>query len=232
MREMQSEFVALVSHEFKTPLQIIDGARELVLRKLNVAKFSDDVINKSLDRIKNAIFRMNNLIQSNLNLSKIEIGEDGFKVNKQEFEIKNLVKEIIEKNFSSIKEKNIKIITAIEDMPDSYFGDQKLLDHAFTNTIVNAVKYSKVDSKIKISGGIKDKNIFLRVLDNGIGIPKEDLAKIGQKFFRATNTHTISGTGIGLYLTKYFVELHNGSVLIDSQINVGTSIKILLPISH
>ncbi|MFT6076927.1 MAG: signal transduction histidine kinase [Myxococcota bacterium] len=230
MRELQSEFVALVSHEFKTPLQIIDGARELVSRKLKSANFSDSVIVKSLDRIKSAIFRMNNLIQSNLNLSKMEIGEGGIKVIKAEFEIKDLIKEIVEKNSNATRDKNIEILMDIDNMPDIYSGDKKLLDHSLTNTIVNAVKYSRIDSKINIFGDVKDNNVFLKIIDGGIGIPEDDLGKIGKKFFRAKNTLSIAGTGIGLYLTKYFVELHNGSVLIDSQLNVGTSITILLPI--
>ncbi|MFT6106580.1 MAG: signal transduction histidine kinase [Rickettsiales bacterium] len=232
MRNLQSEFVALVSHEFKTPLQIIDGSRELVLRKLNSINFSEEVVFKSLDRIKGAITRMNNLIKSNLSLSETEIGEGGIKANKHKFEIKNLIKEVIEKNIGSVGDRNIKFFVDIDNTPDYYLGDQKLLDHSFTNTIVNAIKYSKDCSEVRISSGTKDGNIFLKVIDGGIGIPEGDLKKIGKKFFRAKNTLSIAGTGIGLYLTKYFVELHDGSVLIESKINIGTSITIFLPISN
>ncbi len=230
MRELQSEFVALVSHEFKTPLQIIDGARELILRKAKSLNVVDEFIDKSLLRIKSAVSRMNNLIQSNLTLSKIEISENGIEVNKQDFEIKNLINDIVEKNSHVMSEKNINIDINIENLPDTFNGDQKLLDHSFTNMITNAVKYSKAGSAVKISGGIVQDKIFVRVVDQGIGIPAEDLEKIGKKFFRATNTLSVAGTGIGLYLTKYFIELHNGSVLIESELNVGTTITAFLPI--
>jgi len=232
MRELQSEFVALVSHEFKTPLQIIDGARELISRKAKSLNVNDEFIDKSLQRIKSAVSRMNNLIQSNLNLSKIEISENGIEVNKQDFDIKNLINDIVEKNSHTTSEKNINIDIDIKNLPDTYNGDQKLLDHSFTNIITNAVKYSKAGSDVKISSGIVQDKIFIRVVDHGIGVPAEDLEKIGKKFFRATNTLSVAGTGIGLYLTKYFIELHNGSVLIESELNVGTTITAFLPISN
>ncbi len=232
MRELQSEFVALVSHEFKTPLQIIDGARELISRKAKSLNVSDEFIDKSLDRIKNAVTRMNNLIQSNLNLSKLEIGEGGIKVNKQNFDLKHLINEIIEKSSHTASEKHLDVQIDIAALPDLYNGDQKLLDHSLTNMITNAIKYSKSNTIVKVSAGTKDDKLFVRVQDSGIGIPAEDIAKVGQKFFRATNTLSVAGTGIGLYLTKYFVELHSGSVLIESEVNVGTTVTAFLPVSN
>ena len=231
MRELQSEFVALVSHEFKTPLQIIDGARELVSRKIKSNNVADEDIDRSLNRIKNAIVRMNNLIQSNLNLSKIEIGEEGIKINKQDFDIKDLINDIVEKNFNLALEKNIKIEIDIDKLPPSYDGDHKLLNHSFSNIITNAIKYSKKDSVVKIFGDVVENKLSLKVIDTGIGIPKEDLERIGTKFFRAQNTLSVAGTGIGLYLTKHFIELHSGSVAIESELNVGSTITAFLPIT-
>ncbi|MFT5703982.1 MAG: signal transduction histidine kinase [Rickettsiales bacterium] len=232
MRELQSEFVALVSHEFKTPLQIIDSSRELLLRKMKAKEIIDENIENYLGRIKNNVLRMNNLIQSNLNLSKIEIGEEGIKVDNQTFNIKALIKEIIEKNFNFMQEKRIRVELDINSWPDYYDGDLKLLDHSFSNVITNAIKYSKVNSPIQVTGKIENGKLHLRVVDFGIGIPDDDLKKIGKKFFRAQNTLSIAGTGIGIYLTEYFVGLHNGSVLIESQLGIGTTINIYLPISQ
>lgn len=229
MRQMQAEFVAMVSHEFKTPLQIIDGARELVSRKLKTLTVEDEQVNKSLDRVKSGILRMNNLIQSTLNLSKMEMAEGGIKAVKQDFDIKHLINDIIDKNSHLINEKHITIEADLERLPVIYNGDQKLLDHCFTNIIGNAVKYSRSNSSVKIVGDVKDKKLIIKVIDSGIGIPKEDIDQIGTKFFRAKNTLSVAGTGIGLYLTKYFIELHKGSVLIESELNVGTTISVFLP---
>lgn len=228
MRKMQSEFVALVSHEFKTPLQIIDSTRELLSRKLKALNVKEESIDKSLDRIKSGIARMNGLIHSTLNLAKMESGQSNIKVEKQIFDLKAFILDIIEKNSNLATQKNITVLTRIDDLPTEFNGDQKLLDHSITNIISNAIKYSKNDSLVKILSKVGEKKILIRVVDQGIGIPKEDLSHIGQKFFRAKNTLAVAGTGIGLYLTKYFIELHGGSLLIESEINVGTSVTVIL----
>ena len=228
MRKMQSEFVALVSHEFKTPLQIIDSTRELLSRKLKALNVKEESVDKSLDRIKSGIARMNGLIHSTLNLAKMESGQSNIKVEKQIFDLKAFILDIIEKNSNLATQKNITVLTRIDDLPTEFNGDQKLLDHSITNIISNAIKYSKNDSLVKILSKVGEKKILIRVVDQGIGIPKEDLSHIGQKFFRAKNTLAVAGTGIGLYLTKYFIELHGGSLLIESEINVGTSVTVIL----
>lgn len=233
LREIQTQFVALVSHEFKTPLQIIDGAREIILRKTKSLGINDDLVTKSLDRLRNAVSRLNNLIMSNLILSKIDmIDGQGIKPEKQKFNVKNLLKDIVDRNLNLSSEKHISIELKIDELPEIYFGDAKLLDHSFTNIITNAIKYSRNNGKVKITGNIKDGKLILIVSDSGIGIPKDDLNKIGQKFFRAKNTLSVSGTGIGIYLTKYFIELHGGSVGIESQMDVGTTVTTSLPVSN
>lgn len=229
VRKMQTEFVALVSHEFKTPLQIIDSARELMSRKIKNNKIIDESLDKSLERIKNGIQRMNGLIHSVLNLAKIESGENTISLELGVFDLKKFVSEIIEKNSNLALNKNIKIISRIDDLPHEFHGDQKLLDHSIGNVISNAIKYSKSNSTVKILAKANEEKVALRVIDQGIGIPKEDLESIGKKFFRAKNSLAVAGTGIGIYLTKHFIELHGGDVLIESEINVGTSVTITIP---
>lgn len=229
MRKMQNEFVALVSHEFKTPLQIIDGTRELMTRKIKNLNINDESLDKSLERIKSGIQRMNGLIHSTLNLAKMESGDTAIKLERVVFDLKKFVLEIIEKNSNLAVNKDIKIVTRISELPTEFNGDSKLLDHAITNIISNAIKYSKNNTTVKILAKANDKKVALRVMDQGIGIPKEDLKNIGQKFFRAGNTLSVAGTGIGIYLTKHFIELHGGDVLIDSEVNVGTSVTVTLP---
>jgi signal transduction histidine kinase len=229
MRKMQNEFVALVSHEFKTPLQIIDSTREVLFRKIKAYNVNDEIIDKALERIKNGIQRMNGLIQSTLNLAKMENGENAIKVEKSRFDLKHFVADIIEKNSNLATAKNIRIISKINELPNEFEADPKLLDHAFTNVISNAIKYSKPDSVVKILAKANDAKVALRVVDKGIGIPQDDLKNIGQKFFRAKNTLSVPGSGIGIYLTKHFIELHGGDVLIESEAGAGTSVTVTLP---
>jgi hypothetical protein len=230
MRKMQNEFVALVSHEFKTPLQIIDSTREVVERKIRNG-ITDESVSKALERIKNGVYRMNGLIGSVLNLAKIESGESSIKLERAPFNFKKLIEEIVDKNLTLATSKNIKILSRLEDVDRDFNGDVKLLDHAFTNIITNAIKYSKNDSVVKILAKANDEKFALRVIDQGIGIPKDDIGNIGKKFFRAKNTTAVAGTGIGIYLTKHFIEMHEGEMRIDSEINVGTSVTVMLPIS-
>lgn len=229
IRKMQSEFVALVSHEFKTPLQIIDSTRELLVRKLKNSNLANDYLEKSLERIGSGIQRMNGLIHSTLNLARMENSDNKISVEKVVFDLKSFVADIIEKNANLAVNKNVKIEAFLDDLPTAFNGDQKLLDHSFTNIISNAVKYSRNNSTVKILTKSGDRKILIRVVDQGIGIPQDDLKNIGTKFFRAKNTLSVAGTGIGLYLTKHFIEMHGGSVVVDSEINVGTSVTIILP---
>jgi len=230
MRKMQNEFVALVSHEFKTPLQIIDSTRELMMRKIRAHNIDDESLEKSLEKIKSGVQRMNGLIHTTLNLAKMESGDGAIKIERAIFDLKKFISDVIEKNSNLAANKNIQVIIKIDDLPSQFNGDTKLLEHSITNIISNAVKYSRNDSVIKILAKSNDKKVVLRVIDQGIGIPKEDLSSIGQKFFRAKNTLSVAGTGIGIYLTKHFIELHGGDVLIESELNVGTSVTVTLPI--
>ena len=227
MRKMQNEFVALVSHEFKTPLQIIDGTRELLVRKIK--KFSEDAsFSKSLDRIKGAIQRMNGLIESTLNLAQMENGTNSIKVQYETMNLKEFIFDIIEKNSNLAVTKQIEVLTNLDQLPEEFVGDKKLLDHSITNIISNAIKYSKNSSKVKVLAKANNEKVAIKVIDQGIGIPKDDIKNIGQKFFRAKNTLAVAGTGIGVYLTKHFVELQGGTVLIQSEVDVGTSVTITL----
>ncbi len=231
MRKMQNDFVALVSHEFKTPLQIIDSTREVMVRKLKSYNISDESLDKAFERIKSGIQRMNNLITSTLNLARMENSSGTVKLEKEIFDLKDFVLNIIKRNTPLLINKNITLITKLNNIPTSFYADPKLLDHSVTNALSNAIKYSPNNSTIKILGKANDKKVGIRVIDQGMGIPKSDVAKIGQKFFRASNALSTSGTGIGIYLAKHFVELHGGEIVIESEVGVGTTFTIVLPIT-
>ena len=228
MRKMQNEFVALVSHEFKTPLQIIDGNRELITRKLKNANFVEESVFGYLEKVRSGIQRMNGLINSTLHLAKMENNDGKIKVEPQEINLFKLIEDIIEKNTNLAQQKNIQIHYKINELPTSYITDPKLLDHAISNIISNAIKYSRNNSHVKIIGKILEDCIAIRVIDTGIGIPAKDLENIGKKFFRAGNSILVAGTGIGIYLTKHFIDLLAGKIIIESKENFGTVVTVIL----
>ena len=231
MRRMQNEFIALVSHEFKTPLQIIDSTRENLSRKIKNLNLNDDAINKGFERIKTGVFRMNGLINSTLNLAKMENSESSIKVNLSQINLKKLLEDIIDKSKNLAQIRNIEIKSNISSNITDIISDNILLDHIFTNLISNAIKYSNPNGVVDISALIFNNFVEIKVIDYGIGIPQNDLIKIGDKFFRAKNSIAVAGTGIGIYLTKKFIELLNGKFKIESIENSKTVVTVLLPIA-
>mgnify|MGYP000695833932 FL=1 len=174
---------------------------------------------------------MTNLIDSTLNLSKVEENESGGQVSlhKQDLHLHTLLSDVIEKISDLLIKRNVslkKIFNAKEDLINA---DHNLLEHCLSNIISNAIKYSKKNTEVKIGTICDEKSLSIVIVDQGIGIPKEDIKRIGQKFFRSSNTLSESGSGIGLYLTKYFIELHNGNVAIESKESIGTKVTITLP---
>ena len=158
----------------------------------------------------------------------MENSDGKIKVDLQNIDFKNLLNDIIEKNINLANQKNIKIHARIDELPTEYISDSKLLDHIFSNIISNAVKYSHINSYVKIIGKVLDDCIAIRVVDNGIGIPKNDQENVGKKFFRAGNSISVAGTGIGIYLTKNFIDLLEGKLIIESKENFGTTVTIIL----
>ena len=231
MRKIQNEFIALVSHEFKTPLQIIDSARELIVRKLNVVD-SASFIATYCNKIRSGIQRMNSLITSTLNLAKIENNKGQIKLEIIDFDLQKMMLEIIDKNINFVQQKNITILHSINKLPCQYRSDPKLLDHIISNIMVNAIKYSQPNSSIKLITKVLANSILISIIDSGIGIPESDLKNVGNKFFRASNAIFVSGTGIGIYITKHFISLLGGAISIKSQEGVGTRVAICLRNNH
>jgi signal transduction histidine kinase len=232
MRKMQNEFIALVSHEFKTPLQIIDSTRENVVRKIKNLNINDESINKGLDRIRSGVWRMNGLINTTLNLAKMENSEAKLKVNLTSLNLSKLLEDNIDKSKNLAQGRNIEIISNIANNIPEIKSDPMLIEHIFTNLISNAIKYSPNNSKVKVSAEIiENNNIEIKVQDYGIGIPSNEIDKIGSKFFRASNSIAQAGTGIGIYLTKNFIELLGGKFSLTSKENTATLVKVILPIN-
>jgi len=228
--KIQADFVAIASHQFRTPLQIIQSSNDILERK--IGKHSKELceeLNKFIVRINNACFRMSNLITKTMTLAQFESGER-LKFVPEIFNLKDFINNIINAEINN--NKNIELVLNLKNAPEEIFGDVEMLDHAIGNLIDNAIKYSPNNSKIFITGGIKGNYFELEIADQGIGIPEEDIKKIFTKFFRANNTLEVSGTGIGLYLVKDLIEIyHKGKIKVKSELNKGATFCISLPIT-
>ncbi len=224
LNRMQTEFVSMASHEFRTPLTIIDGvARRLEKR---AGRFTPDDIRERAGSIRSTVKRMTMLVERTLDASRLSSGR--IRLTPETFNLRELLSEVITRHREVAPGYTIE--SDIERLPDALFGDARLLDNVLTNVVSNAVKYSGENKLVAIRGEIDDEYAVIRVKDYGVGIPEAELNKIFQRFFRASTSTGIPGTGIGLNLVKSLVEMHFGLVSINSVEGKWTEVTIRLPL--
>lgn len=220
---LRRKFVSMASHEFRTPLAIIDASAQRIGRRAEHADPAD--IRTRVDKIRNAVGRMLALIDSTLDLSRIEEGK--VVLRPAPVDIAALVAEVCSRQ-QEISPTHI-IRTDLDELPREIVADSQLLDHVFTNLLSNAVKYAPDSPEIDVRGRTTDDIATISVTDRGRGIPEAELPQMFQRYFRASTAHGISGTGIGLNLSQEFVELHGGAIEIESAVGAGTTFTVKLP---
>ena len=222
--ENQTKFVSDASHELRTPLAIIKGYAEII-RKRGTADI--DIFVESIDSIISETDNMRNLIQKLLFLAKGEIT----KINTKFIDIdaNEMVHQIHSDTVVSTKTHSFHL-----EMGENYKikGDETLLQQAIRALIENAAKYSEPNTNIYIKSFIKDGFGWISIQDEGVGISDEDAKRIFDRFYRVdlSRTKATGGTGLGLAIVKRIVEIHNGRIEINSKMNKGTEISIVLPI--
>lgn len=222
--EAQRQFVAMVSHEFKTPLAIIDACATR-LERLS-GKIDKTEHDKRTDKIKQAVKRLVRLIESTLTAARLETGN--VKCDFQPCDLAQLIEEIAEQTQEAISHK---ICIELDPMPFDIEADPKLLDQVFTNLIANAAKYSPGQDIIWIRGRHLHDRAVIEIEDRGVGIPAKEVPYLFRRFYRATTSVGIVGTGLGLHIAKHFVELHQGHIDVASVEGQGTVFKVNLPLA-
>ena len=143
--------------------------------------------------------------------------------------IARVVKTVCKRQQSISPDHSIEV--SVEKLPDEIQGDPMLLGQVFTNLLSNAVKYAPHSKKIKVIGWTEDDCACVTVKDYGLGIPKSDMPRLFEKFFRASTSTGIKGTGIGLFLIRTFIELHGGTITVRSELSKGSAFTVRLPIN-
>jgi len=226
LSDLKSQFVSLASHEFRTPLAGIMTSIEIIKVVLEKEKaIYPERIDVHLERCIEEVQRLTSIMDNVLISGKMQLGKMPFEPLTRDFI--SFFNEVL-KNFQMIfPEQLVNFKTSYEAIEMSFDG--KLLDHALNNILNNANKYSPKDSSISIELVDQEESILLTITDCGIGIPEEDQIHLFSSFFRASNTISYHGTGLGLGIVKQFIEIHNGSVIIESKINKGCKVIITLP---
>ncbi|MEI7811483.1 MAG: PAS domain S-box protein [Ignavibacteria bacterium] len=227
LNELRSRFISMTSHEFKTPLTIINSASEILERYSD--KLTLEKRNKNLKLIQENVKHMTNLLNNVLFIGKTEANK--LQLDRQTIDIRELCKNTVEQFELSTLEKGEHIIRFTErNLTANVSLDSKLIRQILDNLISNAIKYSPEGGEILFNAECSDDKIFFKVHDDGIGIPAADLKRLFEPFHRATNVGTISGTGLGLSIVKNSVELHGGTINVESEQNKGTTFYIELPL--
>lgn len=223
--EMQKSFVSNASHELRTPFTSISGQIEVALLNPRTNEEYRAILESVLEDIKN----LNELSNGLLDLAKAS--SDISAIMLQHLRIDEILWETRDELIKRKKDYNISIYfdEALDDDNDLIVSaNHHLLKTAMINVMDNACKYSP-DNSVEIFLSVGNKNIEIRFKDKGMGIDKADLGKIFQPFFRAKNARNISGNGLGLSLTDKIIHLHKGTIGIESQLNKGTQVTILIP---
>jgi len=220
----QRSFVSMVSHEFRTPLTIID-AEAYRLDKLKNTIAPDD-IGLRAKSIRDSVGRMVKLIEDVLYSSRAQ--ENLIELNIGKINLAAIIRSVC----SESKRHSYRSIHYDTDaLPELISGDSSLLTNVFENLISNAVKYSSKDTSVMVSGAIDSDHVTITVEDQGIGIPADDIPRLFQPYFRATNVSTFPGSGVGLYFVQTVVRLHGGKVSAKSEIGKGSCFTVHLPIA-
>ena len=230
LNELRSMFVATASHQFRTPLTVIQSGVEIM--ELYLEDLPDNIqkrFQKQFNNIQGEVERLEFLMSDILLLGRANAARTPF--NPETEDLVTFVQSIVIDKYNNRYPDDRKVLINISGVGVPVDFDKKLIGHAVENIISNAYKYSD-KGNLTLTITFAKTQVKLEVSDKGIGIPADDIKNLFQPFYRATNTSEIDGTGLGLAIVKEFVEKHNGKIFISSKLNKGTTVSVILPVKQ
>ncbi len=227
LEKTRVDFVANVSHEIKTPLTNIIGFVE-TLEEGKVAE--QETGRRFLATIRENALRLNRLVNDLLILSNIELGEA--KLHLEGIDPADVLESVLSMMSGAVKEKNLQIVRSIAENLPSIQGDRDRLSQILINILDNAVKYTPEGGTITIEASRMESEVVIRISDTGIGIPKSEIPKLGERFYRVDKARSrqLGGTGLGLSIVKHLMKAHGGQMIIDSNPGKGTTVSLYFPV--
>lgn len=227
LAQIKSEFIANVSHEIRTPLALIS----MYIETLEMGRIkTTEKITEYYNIIANETQRLNNIVNSILNFSRLENGKQ--KLKPEICDINFITQKVLDTYMFHIKNKNFELLFLQGQNLPPILCDPQTISDSIVNLIDNAIKYSADNKKIEIYTGIFKKYVFVEVKDYGIGISKKNQKLVFDKFYRVTNqniANQVKGTGLGLSIVSQVVKMHKGKIILNSKPAQGSSFKICLP---
>lgn len=224
LEQLKNNFVSLISHDLKTPIAKIQGVLDRVLARGPLTpELHSDLLN-----LKEYSEELNRYIQSILKVLRVESRD--FKILKETADINGIIENVIERLSPLAKSKKISLESALEPMFLIEI-DVTLMTEVFLNIIENAIKYTPENGRVQIKSYETEQHVCVEISDSGEGISAEDQEIIWKKFTRGkSQDYKSKGSGLGLYLVKYFIELHGGGISMQSELQKGTKFLVKLPI--
>lgn len=223
--EQQKTFVSMVSHEFRTPLTIIDGNAQIIQKRGDT--IGKEALEKRSATIRAAVDRLVRLIETILSAHMMDSGR--LELKRGECDIAQIIREAVADQQEISPQHKIRF-EARSGVPKVMFLDGKVIRQMMANLLSNAVKYSPRSDMVEVMAFCQGNYVIIEVQDHGIGIPEAELPHVFTKYFRATTSSGIPGSGLGLNLVQQFVGLHHGEVSLRSKEGVGTVVTVKLPI--
>jgi signal transduction histidine kinase len=225
LSELKSRFISNVSHEFRTPLAIVQSSTQLL--KYYHDRMDEEKKLQHLEKIEDQVQQMTSLLERVLTISKSETV--GLSFNPAPIDLIAFCTSIVEEIMLTTG-KSHEIHLLYEPKNFNCSVDEKLLRHILTNLLSNAVKYSPGGTWIQLGLSCDDQQILICVQDQGIGIPAEDLKHLFKDFHRGANVGTISGTGLGLAIVQRATQTHGGEITVESTVGFGTTFTVKIPL--
>ena len=223
LNEIKSRFVSMASHEFRTPLSTVLSSASL-LGKYTGAD-DQDKRNKHINRIKDSVKHLNDILEDFLSLGKLDEGK--VMASFADLDIQSLVHDTTEEMRGLLKKGQDFIY--VHSGSTAVHSDKKLLKNILINLITNAIKFSDEGSPIQINSTADDQYVTISVADKGIGIAEPDQEHLFSSFFRGKNAINIQGTGLGLHIVKRYLDLLGGNIQLESKLDEGTKITFSIP---
>lgn len=230
LSDIKNDFVNNMTHELKTPITTLSLGIQFLNDKIkNEPEEKVKTEQKMLQVMTKEVNRLYQLVESILNSAKLERAEIKIKLTKEN--IHQILSEIIQDAKLVIENKNGTIVPHLNAENPCVYVDKTHFTNVINNLIDNAIKYCEQPPEIHIHTSNGSKGIYIKIKDNGIGIPKEHQKKIFDKFYRVPtgNTHNVKGFGLGLFYVKKIIELHHGSISLKSEVNKGSEFTIFIP---
>jgi PAS domain S-box-containing protein len=225
LNQLKSDFVSLVSHEFRTPLEIIMSSAD------NLERYHDrlpaEKREQLLHTIRKSVRRMSGMMEEVLVLGRVESGKTEFKPAK--FNLSAFCRRVGDE-IQTATGNRCPVEVKTNKIPDAAFGDENLVRHILTNLLSNAVKYSEVGKRVTLKVAKEGSKAVFSIVDRGCGIPAAEQGRLFQAFHRGSNVRQIPGTGLGLVIVKRCVELHGGDIHCKSAEGSGTTFTVTLPL--